>query len=130
VGRMRRSGVGLDDREPCTHVLRLPRKVRQAGISILTSLLAIIHSSDAFTNCDFPLDQCETFAADVQQVPRLITGHSCTKTALRVIPLSSAGMKAALEALFDYLLARTVAMSPGVKLTVKRPRGSISLPQN
>jgi hypothetical protein len=103
--------------------LASPKKdVRSAGISIIASVVEMVHVSDAFETFRVPVDNYQDVVTQAHSVPTLSTGHPALTSALRVIPIRSDGTKDAWDSLFDGLLAMTQAINPKVPLPTKPDR--------
>jgi hypothetical protein len=95
---------------------------RSAGMSILASLVEMVHASDAFETFRFPVDVYQDLVTESRNIANLTTGHASLRTALRVISIRSDGITAAWNQLFDSLLALTHAINPKIVLPSKPDR--------
>jgi hypothetical protein len=57
------------------------RDVRLVGINVLASMVAIVHSSEAFADCDIPVDKYERLVADARRAASLTTRFACSGSA-------------------------------------------------
>jgi hypothetical protein len=78
------------------------KDVRSAALSIIASLVEMVHTSDAFETFRLPVDGYQTLVLETRGVATLSTGHSVLKNSLQVILTETEGASQAWEGLFAY----------------------------
>ena len=105
------------------------KNMKSAGITILSSLLEIVHTSDEFSQFPFPTDEYQSLIMEARRSPSVLNTQSNTTimNTFRELKTPNAGVHGAGQALYPYFLALTHAISPDVPIGNTKVEATISL---
>ncbi|KAH0791301.1 GTPase-activator protein [Histomonas meleagridis] len=103
------------------------KDIRLKGVSILSSLLEIVHSSEMFLDFNLPVSEYQSLVTEAHRVPILKTADNSIKIHLKVIYEEREAMDNAFNTLFPYFLALTKAINPKIEL-VQQPQLQVQHP--
>jgi len=102
-------------------------QIRQIGVTVMSSLPEIIHSSPVFSSFSFPIDEYQLLVSECRREKNLKTASSSIKNALKVISDPTKGINAAFDAIFPYFMSLSKALNPNITL-VKPPQNNVNFP--
>lgn len=91
------------------------KNIRRAGVSILTSLLGIIHAAD-FTARQLPVDRYLQLVTEASNAANLTTAHSTITNNLKAITELTEGLTDASEILCKYFASLSLSINPNLNI--------------
>lgn len=91
-------------------------EIRQKGVSIISSLLEIVHTSNAFDAYPLPKAEYQILISEARRAVKLTTAHNAIKNGLKIILEDSEAKDKAYNALFPYFLVLTNMLDPNIAL--------------
>lgn len=97
------------------------KTVKSAGVTILSSLLEIVHTSDEFAQFPFPTNEYQSLVMEARRNPLVLNTQSNTTimNTFRELEIPNTAVRGAGHALYPYFMALTRAISPGIRINMK-----------